>query len=140
MEYADKSVAESNLPTWDIICVSERRANANDMKEVNISGYNFYFNNSATKAGGSGIYVDNSLTDSELLNSRLNMDMSQDQRVEIQLVSKTSSVIGCVYRHPQQNLKILKTRFATIFVHSNYFKTVFGDFNIDYAELNQRLK
>ena len=67
----------------------ETRANANNIQYVNIPGYNFYCNNSATKAGGSGIYGVNSLTCSELLNLQLNLHMCDELWAENQLVPKT---------------------------------------------------
>ena len=61
----------SHLP--DIICVSETRTNEVNVKNINIPGYNFFFNNSSTRAGGAGIYIIDSLTCRELLSFRMNV-------------------------------------------------------------------
>ena len=51
----------------DIICVTETRTNKINVKNINISGYNFFYSNSSTRAGGAGIYIIDALTCHELL-------------------------------------------------------------------------
>ena len=57
----------------DIICLSKTRTNQRNVVYVNLLGYCYYSNNSPTKAGGSGVYVINSLKCTENLNLRMKL-------------------------------------------------------------------
>ena len=41
----------------DVIAITETKLNVNTIHNIDIPGYNFYHVNSATPAGGAGIYV-----------------------------------------------------------------------------------
>jgi len=41
----------------DVICISETKLKENKHDLIDISGYNFLFNNSTTNAGGVGLYI-----------------------------------------------------------------------------------
>ena len=122
----------SHLP--DIICVSETRTNEVNVKNINIPGYNFFFNNSSTRAGGAGIYIIDSLTCRELLSFRMNVPACEDVWIEVTTNPKTKFVIGTVYRHPQQNFQTFETAFKRNLKLSKTYKkyVIMGDFNIDY--------
>ena len=74
-----------------------------NVKFINLPGYNFICNNSKTKAGGSGIFIIDSINCCELSTLRMNMQGVDDVWIEAALNDKTSVVFGTVYRHPQPN-------------------------------------
>ena len=102
---------------------------------VNLPGYCYYSNNSLTKAGGSGVYVINSLKSTENLNQSMKLTGCEDVWVEILLSSKILLTVGNVYRHRWQNCEAFETAF-----HNNILSlqgkeyVILGDFNINYGE------
>ena len=50
----------------DVICLSETCLNINNINCVNLPGYNLYFNNSLTSAGGAAIFVSENLECTEI--------------------------------------------------------------------------
>ena len=99
----------SYLP--DIVCVSETRTNEISVKNINIPSYNFFYNNSSTRAGGAGIYIIDSLTCHELLSFRINVLACEDVWIEVTTNLKTKFVIGTVYRHTQRKFQTFEAAF-----------------------------
>ena len=58
------------------------------------------------------------------------------------LASQENFIIGCVYRHPQQDPhmfdKAFRDNICDLELHRNY--AIFGDFNKDYANFNRNSK
>ena len=83
----------------EVICVSETRTNANNIKHINLPGYNFFCHNSPTRAGGAGVYVVDSVRCKELLYLRMGVSACEDVWVEISLSPNVNMVVGTAYRH-----------------------------------------
>ena len=102
---------------------------------VNLPDCCCYSNNSPTKAGGSGVYVINSLKCTENLNLRMKLKGCEDVWVEILLSTKILLAVGNMYRHPWQNCETFENAF-----HNNILSlqgkqhVILGDFNINYGE------
>ena len=86
----------------DIICLSETRLTSDKIAMTNINGYNFFYCNSPTCAGGSGMYVSKRLKCRQLHQNKINCEGCEDVWVEI--TSKTTVIVGSVYRHPSSIL------------------------------------
>ena len=98
----------------EIICLSEIRTNQHNVVGANLPGYCYYRNNSPTKAGGSGVYVINSLICTENLNLRTKLTKCGDIWVEILLSSKIlQQLVVCTVTHGKI-VKRLKMHFTTI--------------------------
>ena len=98
----------------DIICLSETRTNQHNVGGVNLLRYCYYSNNSPTKAGGSNVYVINSLKCTKNLNLHMKLTGCEDVWFEILLSSKILLTVGSVYCHPWQNCETFEKTFATI--------------------------
>ena len=119
----------------DIICLSETRLTFDKIAMTNINGYNFFYCNSPDRASGSGMYVSKRLKCRQLQQNKINCEGCEDVWVEI--ISKTTVVVGSVYRHPSGVL----SEFEEAYLNSlkkirkqNYL--VLGDFNINYNKLS----
>ena len=62
----------------NVICVSEIHTNITNLKLINLPGYNFCCNNSASRAGESGIYVSKNLPNKELFELHMNLPDCKD--------------------------------------------------------------
>ena len=78
----------------DIICLSETRLTSEKIAMTNINGYNFFYRNSPTRAGGSGLYVFKRLKCRQLHPSKINCEGCENIWVEI--ISKTTVIVGSV--------------------------------------------
>ena len=76
----------------DIICLSETSQTSDKIAMTNIHGYNFFYCNSPTCAGGSGMYVSKRLKCRHLHQNKINCEGCEDVWVEI--ISKTSVIVG----------------------------------------------
>ena len=121
-----------------VICLSETCINSNNFNLANLAGYKFFSNSSPTRAGGAGIFVSDHLICSELQNLRMNLEGCEDVWVELKLTTNSSITIGCVYRHPQNDLHTFQAAFCTnIKAIKSQKYAVLGDINVDYAQYNQ---
>lgn len=111
----------SNLPSDpDIICISETKLNdyisgSDDFLEdsapnytseieIEIPDYTFICNNSKTSAGGSGIYVNNSLMHKNRPDLEPSIDGCEGSFIEINKGSNNKNIlIASIYRHPHDN-------------------------------------
>ena len=118
----------------DIICRSETRVNDGNINYVGLSGYTFLNNNSCTRAGGVGIYVNDSFYCHELFNLRMHLEGCEDIWIEVTLSDKSTLIIGSIYRHPLPNFHKFSQAFSNNLLKLKPKKrfVVLGDFNIDY--------
>ena len=104
----------------------------------NLPGYSFYYNNSATRAGGSGIYVSKSLPSKELINLHMNIPDCKDVWVEISTDKIDTIVMASIDQNPKQNMKkflhMQKTHLCAINMSKKF--TLLGNYNIDYSNYN----
>ena len=93
----------------DVIGISETRIKLGTMLRDNIDliNYNFVDTPTNSSAGGAGLYILKNIQFKERDNLRLNINNCEDIWVETTLQNKTT-VIGCIYRHPRQNIKKLE--------------------------------
>ena len=128
----------------DVICLSETRLNINNINCVNLPGYNLYFNNSLTSAGGAAMFVSENLECTENRALCMNVENCEDVWVDISLSHRNncSLTIGSVYRHPRNNVDEFSEAFASkISSFTNNKKyVILGDFNIDYTKYNSNNK
>ena len=88
----------------NVVCISETRTNVTNLKLTNLPGYHFYYNNFATRAGGSGIFVPKSLPSKELVDLCMNMLDCEDVWVEISTGKIDTIVIPSIYQHLKQSI------------------------------------
>ncbi len=121
----------------DIVAVSETKLNENsNLRAELLPGYNLFFQNSLSKAGGVAVFVRKSLA------CRERSDLAHTEQdhevifVEIQSGDKklANSLIGVVYRHPQNPIPMFTEKMSKylleIMKDGNNIYLV-GDFNID---------
>ena len=117
----------------DIVCLSETRLHEHNVCNVNIPGYNLFYHNSPTRAGGAAIFVSNTLKCAELTYLKLNVSLCEEIWVEVSSSSNENVIIGTMYRQPSSNLFNFEDKFAkslkTMKARQKY--VIFGDFNVD---------
>ena len=120
---------------WDIIGISEIGEQLGGFKcNIDLDGYHFIKQNSKTKKGGVGLYVDNKLDHFERDDLRMQDDLFETVWVEIVNRKSKNALCCCAYHHPNTE----PTRFYEYFEHilskiSKEKKQIFilGDFNFD---------
>ena len=104
-------------------------------------GYNLYYCNSKTSAGGSAIYVSDNIKYQPLSKTKIKIKDCEDVWVELTLKNMDTLIVGSVYRHPNNTANDIKT-FEDAFISIiKSFKTyqkylVMGDFNIHYDKID----
>ena len=119
----------------NIICLSETRLTSDKIAMTNINSYNFFYCNSPTCAGGSGMYVSKRLKCRQLHQNKINCEGCED--VWVKIISKTTVIVGSVYRHPSSILPEFKEAYLNSLKKirkQNYI--VLGHFNINYNKLS----
>lgn len=129
----------STLPT--IILVSETKISSTQIPfDINIDTYNFYHNDTNTKAGGVGIYIQKCITTSirQDLEIQIN-EQCENLWIEILNNKGPKTVIGVIYRHPDPNISNFQKAFTDTLETLQTQNTVYyigGDFNIDLQKQN----
>ena len=88
----------------DVIAITETRLNNNSVVNVDIPGYNFFHVDSATSAGGAGLYVSEELKCINRPDLEINIDQVESSWVEIETKQGKNVIIGSIYRHPKGNV------------------------------------
>lgn len=88
----------------DIIAISETRLNDKSVSNIDLPHYDFFQDNSPTMAGGVALYISNHLKAKHRPDLNFEMQQVESCWVEFDTSKSTSTVIGCVYRHPHANL------------------------------------
>ena len=87
----------------EIISISETKLNSQSTSNVNIAQYDYFHNDSPSKAGGVGLYVKNNVKYS--LRNDLNLHLSNCKDIWIEIYFKTKSIIlSTIYRHRTSNI------------------------------------
>ena len=132
---------------FKIIALTETRLITNSIAPNNLclDGYSLVSNSTEASAGGTAIYVCNSL--SYRYRQDLSSDMYQSKKlestfIEISQNGKKSIVVGCIYKHPGMAVnEFADTYFALISdkVNKERKKGVFlGDFNINLLDFGKK--
>ena len=125
-----------NLPIY-----GETRLTDSKIKFCEFPGYNLYYCNFNTSAGGSAIYVSDNIKCQPLSKTKIKITDCEDVWVELTLKNSDTLIVGSVYRHPINTANDIKT-FEDFFISIiKSFKTyqkylVMGDFNIHYDKLD----
>ena len=124
----------------DVIGITETKLNELSTSNIDLPSYTFYHTNSATNAGGAGLYVANNLC--VIPRPEIKFDMNLVESCWIQIDAGNSNkpiLVGCIYRHPTDNLSELTDKFNDIIKsldHNRYQIYICGDINIDFLKYN----
>ena len=122
----------------EIISIFETELNSQSTSNVNIAQYDFFHNDSPSKAGGIGLYVKNNVKYSARNDVNLHLSNCEDTWIEI--YSKTKSIIlSTIYRYPTSNItefhkKLRDTLIKLENSKANYI--INGDMNINLLNPN----
>jgi len=121
----------------DIICISETKLNEkSDLSLIQIPDYKFIHNDSKTAAGGSGIYINESLTFSPRNDLNININGECEAtfvEIHVKNTNEKNIIIGSVYRHPHDNYDQFFSVFCETIerVNKQYNVILLGDININ---------
>ena len=122
----------------DIICITETKLKRNfDLSTIQLPNYHkFIHTDSKTKAGGSGIYINESLKRITRNDLEINMHGECEATfVEIQVtnVNQKNLIIGSIYRHPHDNHDEFFSALCGVVekINNKYMFILLGDINID---------
>ena len=123
----------------DVIAVTETKFNVNTIHNIDIPGYNFYHVDSATAAGGAGIYVNCMLKSIDRPDIKISSELVESCWIEIQAKNNMgkNTIIGCIYRHPKSNVDHFTDELEKLLHYFNQCKyqvILTGDFNIDFFQ------
>jgi len=133
-----------NLNTkFDVIALSEiGKTNVKENASF-FRNYNFYWHESETKLGGTGLFVQKKLNvicerpDLEILSKHQSCKNYQVENIWIECVTATLKkpiIIGVVYRHPSGNIHLFNEEMERVLQQINKEEklcVICGDFNID---------
>ena len=125
----------------EVLCISETRLTDSKVKFCELRGYNLYYCNSNTSAGGSAIYVTDNIKCQPSSQTKINVNGCEDVCGELALENNDTLIVGSVYKHPNSIISDLRT-FEDAFVSIiKSFKTiqkylVLGDLNIHYDKMD----
>ena len=127
--------------TAHVICLSETRLNEQNMKTCHLSGYNDYFCNSKTRAGGSAIYLSAKLKCQHLPQIKIKSYGCEDVWIELQFDNQDSLIVAlstATQMTTKKGFKIFEEAFVKIIksFKANQKFEVEGDFNADYDNNN----
>ena len=127
-----------------IIFISETRIQ--DKKEefqlpkIQIKGYTFALKNSPTEAGGTAIYVSDSLQYIERKDIKFDFPDCEACFIEIVCAHENvNPIFGALYRHPGRNARLFNTylgEFLEMFTERKTKLTILGDININLNKSN----
>lgn len=92
----------------DILGITETKLNEFSITNLDLSNYNLFRTDSKTSAGGTALYISNTLKAIPRCDIRFDMDQVESTWCQIDNGKKRSILVGCIYRHPNNNL----TNFA----------------------------
>ena len=126
----------------DIVAISETKLREGKInRNIDIYGYNSIHADSATYAGGVGLYIKNSLKYSVKKCSTLKLSNAEHLWVDVH--SKlTFIVVGVTYRHPNESassIDAVNERINEVLLSLNNSKKTFyclGDFNINLLKIS----
>ena len=116
-----------------IICLSESRINHQPLSNLDLSGLKLFHNDSATRAGGVAIHVNNNICAELIPELFLNIDGCENLWLKL---NDADVVISAIYRHPKNNSKLFLDHLNNSLAHDMLKNTkvyLVGDFNVDIA-------
>lgn len=123
-----------------MIGVSETRINENNIRSSNyeIQGYSLLFNTTEAAAGGTALYLSDSLTfkpREDLAKSVYKSKLLESTFAEIECRKKANIIVGCLYKHPIMSIVDFNMNFLNKILEkiSKEGKrlVLLGDFNIN---------
>ena len=128
----------------DIIGITETKLNQFSIDSLNLNNYTLtHINNSKTNAGGTALYTSNSLKVTPRPDIQFEMDSVESSWCEIDNGNHNKTiVVGCIYRHPHNNLTVFTDQLNNIIRSINSNKQelfLCGDLNIDFMKVSSHL-
>ena len=90
-----------------MLCISETRLTDSKVKSCELPGYNLYYCNSNTSAGGYAIYVTDNIKCQPLSQMKIKVNGCKDVWVELTLKNNDTLIVGFVYRLPNIALLVV---------------------------------
>ena len=127
-----------------IIFISETRLHDSKLEwqlpQISIDGYDLFYNNSSTKAGGVAMYVSNKLKFIERTDIKFNFDNCEACFIEVLCANENDNhIFGTLYRHPIDYARSFTNylgEFLETFTERKTKLTLLGDINIDLNKSN----
>ena len=125
----------------EVLCISETRLTDSKVKFYELPGYNLYYCNSNTSAGGSAIYVTDNIKRQPLSHTKIKVNGCEDVWVKLTLENNDILIVDSVCRHPNSTISDLRT-FEDAFVSiiksftTNQKYLVLGNLNIHYDKMD----
>ena len=124
-----------SIYSWpEIIAVTETRLNSNSISNVDLPNYNFFHVDSPTLAGGTAIYVKDTIKAIPRPELKIDLLLIESCWVEIDPCNKKKHImIGCIYKHPSANVDEFTTvldKFLKQLNMNKYEVYILGDMNI----------
>ena len=124
---------------FEIIGISETRINRNSIPlNFNIPGYSSIFNNTESAAGGTALYISNSIeykSRNDLSNHLYLSKELESSFCELNLRKQQNIVIGCIYKHPIVDTNAFIINYLNPLLQKLHKENkqiiLLGDFNID---------
>jgi len=88
----------------DILGITEAKLNEFSVTNLDLNNYNLFRTDSKTNAGGTALYVANTLKAIPRYDIGFDMDQVESTWCEIDNGKNRSIVVGNIYRHPYNNL------------------------------------
>ena len=120
-----------------IIGVCETKLNKNvDLDSIQLNKYTFHCTNSLSKAGGVGIYVNDSVTYTLRTDLIFTSENYESVWLEILIGKNNENVlVGLIYRHPGNSISDFTKEFSDFLLMNNILQNkeicIFGDININ---------
>ena len=126
-----------------VICLSEIRIGKEPSTNIEIPGYKYEFFSSPTVIGGVAIYILSNIKYKVIDFFKLSVTKVEELWLEIEIrncASSTKRVIGCIYRHPNQNnLEVFLNKInisLSLLNEKQKQYYILGDFNINTLSSN----
>ena len=132
---------------FEVIAITETRLVADSPipHNLDINGYTLISNSTEASAGGTAIYVCNSLSyryREDLSTKMYHSKQLESTFIEILRQGKKSMVVGCIYKHPGMSINdFTKLYFSPISDNINKERkkgVLLGDFNINLLDFNEK--
>ena len=123
----------------DILGITETKLNQFSATNLDLNNYNLFRTDSKTNAGGTALYISNTLKAIPRYDIGFDMDQVESTWCQIDNGKKRSIVVGCIYRHPNNNLTNFIDQLNNIIKSINpnkYDLFLLGDINIDFMKAN----
>ena len=132
----------SNLDVITITETSQHITDNNFKTNVNLKGYDLYSTPTNTSKGGSAIYIKNKFNVIERTDLNIIDDHYESIWIEIKNTSSKNVIVGCIYRHPHDNIEIYKSFLEYLepilrkVTNENKEIYLCGDFNSDILKID----